>query len=66
MKKEIINCDKCKKELDYEHSDEKNCDFYNISREDIRGWGSIDRSFGASSTFQICSECFEKYLNLKH
>ena len=66
MRKEIIKCDKCQKNLDYEHSNEKNCEFYNISREYISGWSSIDKSFGANSTFQICKECFEKYLKIKH
>lgn len=60
MKKELIKCDGCEKLLDYENSSEDNCEFYNISKEFIRGWAVIDMSFGANSTFQICKECFEK------
>ena len=50
--------------LDYENSSEENCEFYNLTREHIKGWGSIDRSFGANSTFQICLDCF-KLLEIK-
>lgn len=58
MRKEIIKCDKCGKMLDYENSSEDNCEFYNLTIEHIKGWASIDRSFGANTTFQICLECF--------
>jgi len=64
MRKELISCDSCGVLLDYETSSEGNCEFYNISREWIRGWSAIDRSFGADSTFQICKKCLGK-LELK-
>lgn len=65
MRKELIKCDSCDALLDYEHSSEENCKFYNISLEFIRGWAAIDKSLGANSTFQICKKCFDEKLGLK-
>lgn len=61
MRKEIIKCDKCGKILDYESSNEDNCEFYTIGKEFISGWAAIDKSFGANSTFQVCLKCFKEF-----
>lgn len=65
MRKEVIKCDCCDALLDYEHSSYDNCEFYNISRQFIHGWAAIDRTFGESSTFQICKNCFNEKFGLK-
>jgi hypothetical protein len=59
MRKEIIKCDKCGVDLDYEHSGQENNHFYTLTKEHIRGWASIDYLFGADSTYQICMKCFD-------
>jgi len=55
MKKTIIKCDKCKRDLDRE----KESEYYEISKEHMPGWASIDYSMGRNTHWQLCKKCFK-------
>jgi ribosomal protein L34E len=59
MKKNIIRCDICGKELDYK----KDSTYYTINECNTPGWAGIDYTMGFETKFDLCKECFEP-LNL--
>ena len=61
MKKQIVRCDKCNEILD-ETATEENCAYYEVRRGFINGWASIDRTFGALTTWQICTKCWKDFM----
>ena len=61
MKKTIIKCDKCERELT-----DKDVGYYEFNYQNIPGWATFRHPYpGGAKDYCICLSCFEKYLKIK-